>query len=73
MATRRAPRIYQATDSFYFGSLFVSRGDTVVDGHPLLRARKHLFRDFQPTFGSLEPEPEPTPEPEPAPEPVGVS
>ncbi len=69
MATRRSPKVFTALDSFYYRGTMVTKGDTVIEGHPILKGRKNLFTDFAPTFGTLpveedEPEPAPAPEPE---------
>lgn len=46
-------KIYQAKEGFMVGSTLVQQGDTVVDGHPLLKGREILFEPFRPTFGTL--------------------
>lgn len=35
-------------------NLWVRQGDTVVDGHPILKGRAEYFEPFKPTFGELE-------------------
>lgn len=46
--------IYEAMADMYVGGQFVSRGSTVVHGHPLLKGRTKLFRPFVPTYGDLD-------------------
>jgi len=60
--------IYVARESFYLGgNQLVLAGHTVVAGHPMLRGRKHMFTEFEPTWPMPEKKAEPTPEPEPEP------
>jgi hypothetical protein len=63
-------KVWQATTTFVLGGhghQTVYVGDTVADGHPLLKGRKHLFKPFTPKFPLPAAAPEPAAEPEPAP------
>jgi hypothetical protein len=53
--------LWVAQSDFMAGqNVWVRAGDTVVDGHPILKRREHLFRPFTPTFDlPHQPEPEP--------------
>jgi hypothetical protein len=53
MAAKSGPAIFVAKESFHLKGQLVPAGSTVVDGHPMLKGRAHLFRPFVPTFGTL--------------------
>lgn len=42
--------IYQAIEPFYADGMTIQAGDTVADGHPILKGRMSLFRPFAPTY-----------------------
>jgi len=58
------------------GNQYFVAGQTVQDGHPVLKGKAALFEPFTPDHpwptvprGTSKPEPQPEPEPEPDPEP----
>ena len=60
--------LYRARKTFLVsGNLWVREGDTIVEGHPILRRHPDAFEPFQPTFGPSGPRPAPPPVPATAP------
>jgi pyruvate/2-oxoglutarate dehydrogenase complex dihydrolipoamide acyltransferase (E2) component len=58
--------LYRARKTFLVGgNIWVREGDTIVEGHPILRRHPDAFDPFEPTFG---PKPQPAASPAPAPE-----
>jgi hypothetical protein len=65
--------LWVANSDFLIGhNVWVRAGNTIVDGHPILKRSPHKFRPFVPTFdlpqsdapvpaAPVVPEPEPTP------------
>lgn len=48
-------KYYTAITSFVASGMHVTQGDTVAEGHPLLRDRSSLFVEFTPTFAYTPP------------------
>lgn len=49
------PKLFVATTSMIVDGVSVTEGDTITEGHPLMRGREKFFAPFRPTFTHAEP------------------
>ncbi|MCC6619477.1 MAG: hypothetical protein IT341_10625 [Chloroflexi bacterium] len=49
------PKLFVATTSLVIDGVSVTVGDTITEGHPLMRGREAFFAPFKPTFTHSEP------------------